>query len=197
MTKKLTTEEFIARAKAKHGDKYDYSNSVYIDSQTKLEIGCPIHGLFDQRPNDHYRYGCRSCGRIISSNKQMKTKKQFITDAQKIHGDKYNYDESDYKGDKIKIKIGCPIHGSFEQKPGNHLQGQGCNDCANNQLSIDRRMTIQDFIKKGRQIHGDNIFDYSEIKNLKNLQSYVPLKCNICQSKFEILAKPGFLQNQN
>lgn len=44
MPKRLTTEEFIAKAKAVHGDKYDYSKSNYESSMTKLIIICKAHG---------------------------------------------------------------------------------------------------------------------------------------------------------
>ena len=50
---KLTTEEFIAKAKAVHGDKYDYSKVEYVDSTTKVCIGCKKHGDFWQKPNIH------------------------------------------------------------------------------------------------------------------------------------------------
>lgn len=47
MPKKLTTEEWIARAKEKHGDKYDYSKSIYTGSQNKITVTCPEHGDFE------------------------------------------------------------------------------------------------------------------------------------------------------
>ena len=46
MSKKLTTEEFIEKARKIHGNKYDYSKVVYVNSQTKVCIICPIHGDF-------------------------------------------------------------------------------------------------------------------------------------------------------
>ncbi len=60
--RKLTTEEFIKKAKLTHGDKYDYSKVQYNNSQTKVTIICPIHGEFEQIPNDHLGgHGCNSC----------------------------------------------------------------------------------------------------------------------------------------
>ena len=44
---KLTQEEFIARAKAVHGDKYDYTLVNYVNCTTKVKIICPIHGVFE------------------------------------------------------------------------------------------------------------------------------------------------------
>ena len=58
----LTTEQFIEKAKKVHGDKYDYSKVVYVNSQTKVCIICPIHGEFSQTPNAHLRgQGCPTC----------------------------------------------------------------------------------------------------------------------------------------
>lgn len=40
MSKKLTTEEFIERAKDIHGDKYDYSLVEYKTNRDKVKIIC-------------------------------------------------------------------------------------------------------------------------------------------------------------
>ena len=53
---KLTTEEFISKAKAVHGDRYDYSKVEYVNNQTKVCIICKKHGEFWQRPLDHLKY---------------------------------------------------------------------------------------------------------------------------------------------
>ncbi len=59
---KLTTEEFIKRAKAVHGDRYDYSKVDYVDSKTKVCIICKEHGEFWQRPSHHIEgHGCTKC----------------------------------------------------------------------------------------------------------------------------------------
>jgi very-short-patch-repair endonuclease len=60
--KNYTTEEFIRRAKEVHGDKYDYSKSVYVNYITKVEIICPKHGSFWQQPSCHINgYNCPHC----------------------------------------------------------------------------------------------------------------------------------------
>ena len=193
----LNNDIFIDRAKKIHGNKYDYSKVIYKTSQSKIIIICRIHGEFNQRPNDHYRYGCKKCGIISSANKQRSDTKTFIQKAQKIHDNEYDYSKVDYISCNINVSIKCKKHGIFEQTPNNHLRGQGCNDCVNEKLSTDRRMLLHDFIKKGKNIHGDNTFDYSKIKNLKNLHSRVPLKCNICHGKFNILAHSHFKSGCN
>ena len=57
-----TSEEFIAQAKIVHGEKYDYSLVEYINTDTKIKIICPYHGVFEQMPWGHLKYGCRYCG---------------------------------------------------------------------------------------------------------------------------------------
>ena len=60
---KLTLEEFIERANKIHGNKYDYSKSKYINSQTLIEIICLEHGSFWQTPHAHLsNQGCPICG---------------------------------------------------------------------------------------------------------------------------------------
>lgn len=70
MARKLTKEEFVKKAKKLYGDKYDYSKVEYINSQTKVEIICPIHGSFFQKPNDHLMgHSCKKC--CIDSKKSL------------------------------------------------------------------------------------------------------------------------------
>jgi hypothetical protein len=62
MGSKLTLEEFVASACLIHGNKYDYSKVVYINSKKKVIIICKIHGEFSQIPNSHLTgSGCPKC----------------------------------------------------------------------------------------------------------------------------------------
>ena len=74
MPKKLTTEEFVKRSQEKHGDKYNYSKTIYINKDTPVCIICPIHGEFWQRPASHLSgIGCRKCSYLSSQKKNTKT----------------------------------------------------------------------------------------------------------------------------
>lgn len=53
MRKKLTTKEFIEKAKQIHDDKYYYTKIMYVNSRTKVVITCPEHGDFEQLPSSH------------------------------------------------------------------------------------------------------------------------------------------------
>ena len=113
------TKEFIAKAKAVHGDKYDYSKVNYVNSFTKVTIICPKHGEFEQTPNLHLKsQGCPNC----YGNKKM-TIEEFIKRAKEVHGDKYDYSKVKYVNALTKVTIICPIHGEFEQTPAKHLLG--------------------------------------------------------------------------
>lgn len=61
-TCKDTTSSFILKAKKVHGDTYDYSSVVYVNSQQKVTIGCNKHGNFTQLPINHLNgCGCHLC----------------------------------------------------------------------------------------------------------------------------------------
>jgi thymidylate kinase len=70
---KLTTEEFIERSIKIHGDLYDYSESIYINSSTKVKIICKKHGVFNQIAGGHYQLGqgCPKCSNIGYSKPQI------------------------------------------------------------------------------------------------------------------------------
>ena len=168
---KLTTEEFIAKAKAVHGDKYDYSKVEYVDSTTKVCIGCKKHGDFWQKPNIHLQgKGCFKCGREKIATSSRKSLEQFLQDAKRIHGDRYNYSKVELVNYQTKVIIICPVHGEFTQSPTLHLQGSGCPKCGNERESL--RMTTEGFIQKAKQIHGDR-YDYSKVE-------YVGNKAKVC-----------------
>lgn len=127
---KLTIEEFIAKAKAVHGDKYDYSMVEYFNNHTPVKIICPIHGIFEQRPNNHLNGNeCPQCARVSATKKQSTSQDLWIERAKRIHHNKYDYSKVKYVNNHTAISIICPIHGEFLQTPANHIKGQGCPIC--------------------------------------------------------------------
>lgn len=129
--RKLTTEEFIAKARLVHGDKYDYSKAEYTLSNKPVTIICTTHGEFSQIANDHLQgAGCRKCASLLISKKTNKGLSKFIEDSVKVHNGLYSYEDSIYINSKTPIIITCRIHGNFEQTPNDHLNGAGCPHCA-------------------------------------------------------------------
>lgn len=60
---------------------------------------------------------------------KQKTTAQFVEDAKKVHGDKYDYSKVAYNNVMKKVCIICPNHGEFWQTPNSHLNGSGCPIC--------------------------------------------------------------------
>lgn len=130
---KLTTSEFIQKAKNKHGIKYLYDKVVYLNNKTEVTITCKKHGEFNQRPTRHLSGdGCPKCAREFVGKKNTKTTKQFIEESRLIHQNIYDYKKSNYKSIYSPLIIICPKHGEFKQKPHTHLKGSGCPFCGNN-----------------------------------------------------------------
>lgn len=128
--KKLTTNEFIEKARKVHGDKYDYSKVEYQNSDTRICIICPIHGEFYQVPYSHLSgSGCKRCAEKEKHMAFTKNNKHFIEKSQKVHGNKYDYSKVEYINRNEKVRIICPIHGEFWQRPANHYEGKGCPKC--------------------------------------------------------------------
>lgn len=126
------TDAFIEKARKKHGDKYDYSKTNYINVNTKVCIICREHGEFWQLPYNHLSgNGCPFCGIKKTNSSNKLTELEFINRSELIHNNKYDYSNITYKNYRAKVDIKCPIHGIFGQSPEKHLQGQGCPKCAN------------------------------------------------------------------
>jgi len=149
MTTKLTTEQFISKAKTVHGDLYDYSQVIYINNSTKIKISCSEHGLYEQIPNNHLRgKGCPKCGLESQALTQAtQAKSEFKDKANQIHNNRYNYDLVEYKNAHVKVRVICPIHGLFEQSPAKHLIGRGCPTCALSEQGWTRTKFKQKCIK--------------------------------------------------
>jgi len=171
MSRKLTTEEFVQKAKEKHNGKYDYSKVDYNSNKEKVCIICKEdgHGEFYQTPSDHFRgRGCPKC-----SGKAKLTTEEFVNKAIEVHGCKYDYSKVKYKNNSTKICIICKEngHGEFYQRPGDHLKGNGCPKCSGK-----AKLTTEEFVEKAKKIHGDK-YDYSKV-DYKNNSTKV---CIICK----------------
>ena len=132
MRSNKTQEEVINEFRRVHGDFYNYDKVVYIGTNKKVIITCPIHGDFPQTPDGHKRgNNCPDCVNIRTSNKIIeKTKSNLIEDFKKAHGNRYNYDKVVYEDSKKNVIIVCPIHGDFPKTPNSHKAGKGCHKCA-------------------------------------------------------------------
>lgn len=185
--RKLTTNEFIEKAKLVHGDKYDYSKTEYINSKTKITIICKIHGEFLQTCSNHLkRKGCKKCAsKKLSLDRKSNTKK-FIERAKKVHGDKYDYSRFIYINSHTKGIIICPIHNEFFQNSNSHLNGSDCVKCYYNRLKKELTNTTEIFIEKAKLVHG-NTYDYSKVNYINSATNVII----ICSEHGDFLLTPN------
>jgi hypothetical protein len=162
----LTTDGFISKAKEVHGDKYDYTKTVYLKAVNKLTITCYEHGDFLMKPGNHLQGGgCPQCGRIRTIEGRKSSTEEFISNAKRVHGDLYDYSKVNYINSRTLVTIICSVHQEFTQTPNDHLAGSKCQECSkeNRILNHHNRLTQDEFINRSKEIHGDK-YDYSQVK---------------------------------
>ena len=118
---------------------------------------------------------------------RKKTREEFIEDAKKVHGDKYDYSKVEYVNIKTKVCIICPIHGEFWQTPDDHISGRGCMLCGIEKNSAKRRLTQEQFIQRAYGKH-KNKYDYSKAI-YKGIYEKVIITCNKHNYTWEVRAK--------
>ena len=183
MTARLTNKEFITKAQLVHGNKYCYDKIEYIKSCKKINIICQIHGEFQQIPNDHLSgAGCAKCGYCQTSKYTKLKLNDIIIRANNIHNNKFIYNKIvNYKNNRTKEIIICPLHGEWLQALDNHLAGYGCPKCSHT-----FKFTTETFIEKASKIH-NNKYNYSNVF-YKNISTCV---CITCSKHGDFLQKPS------
>lgn len=141
-------------------DKYGVDNPFKLDEFQAIaaETRKEKYGAVDSEANnstiDYESVRSRS-KQLLAGTFHKWTTKSFIDACNYIHGGRYRYDKTKYVRRDKKVIITCPVHGDFEQTPGNHLYGYGCALCAGV-----NKLTPEIFITKAKRVHGDK-YDYS------------------------------------
>ena len=173
---KITTEQFIEKARKIHGNKYDYSKTVYDGCKNKIIIICPIHGEFLQTPDKHIndKSGCPKCAAEINRKSKNLSNEEFIERCKRMHGDKYDYSLVNYRNGREKIKIFCKeCEEYFYQFAQNHMLGSGHKKCAFKR----KKLSKETFIEEAKKTHKDK-YDYSLI-DYKRTNVKVKIICKI------------------
>ena len=182
-----TTEEnqkvfdsVIRKFREVHGDKYDYRKfKLPLDLRnywnTTITVICPVHGDFDLTPNNHV-YKSQQCKYCKSEAREpRKTNDTFVSEAEEVHGARYDYSNVIYKKGTQKVEIICPDHGPFFQAPDGHLAGKGCTPCANLTRNDKLRGDTESFVIKARAIHGAK-YTYESVV-YRTSHEYVEITC--------------------
>ena len=188
---RVDTQECLSRLRVVFGDRYQYDNVVYNDAKTPITLLCVHHGLFSREPHTIFStgLGCPRCGKegngipwSAGAKKEKMCKENFLAFARKVHGDRYNYDKTEYKFALEKVTITCSMHGDFQQTPSMHVNGKhGCHECAGTNLQ-----TTETFIKKALEKNPGKPYDYSSVV-YKDSNTPVTI---ICKSHGPFQVKP-------
>lgn len=142
---------FIERSKAVWGDHWDYTN-IHVDSKKhNVTLSCPEHGQFTTSIKKHLLLGvgCPVCYSKFETD-------NFINEAKKIWGDRWNYDKTRFTKVADHVIITCPIHGDFKQIARSHLEHHcGCKSCRPKAGKYKSKLTTATFIEKANEVHKD------------------------------------------
>jgi len=184
--KGLDTSTVVERFKAKHGGAYDYSNVVYVNAHTKVEITCLAHDYtFKQRARDHWDgNGCSLCAREAISISRLVSFDEWEASCVARHGAIYDYSKIVFwLGTNEKYVIGCKTCGSdFEQRASSHYT-HGCPKCGK-LLSIENQKKTHDqFLSEAEMAHGSDKYEY--LSDYNHSKEKVTIRCIPCDYVFE------------
>lgn len=177
--KEKSFSNHVKKANDIYHNKYDYSKFVFFNLKSKSIIICPTHGNFECSFNDHLysKKECKKCTAPKFKQKLrdffIKSKEQFVKEANIIHNYKYDYSLSEYNGSFEKMEIFCTIcKNIFLQRPDSHINKKsGCTFC-----SLKRRITneiIDDFIIKK---------SFKRLENVINKRTKIEFQCLVCDN---------------
>ena len=155
--------KFKVEAQLLHGNKYDYSKSVYTSATDLIIITCIQHGDFEQTPNRHLSgSGCKKCAIENTRKRILIPWEKYKYDLDVIHKSKYDYSKVLWRGVDSNIIVICPNHGDFTIRPADHKSGRGCVVCSKETRIQYNKHDTQIFIEKSNEIW-NNLYDYSKV----------------------------------
>lgn len=176
MPKRITPQEYKERFNTLYPN-YELL-SDYNGDKNYIEVKCKRDGnVWKTKPNWLKQgVGCQICYNKRRGDTLRKSNEEFIQQAKKIHGEKYDYSKVDYKDNKTKVTIICPKHGEFYMSPNKHISlKQNCPKCASEQNGIVKRLTLAAFVNRSKLKHGDK-YDYSKVEYI-NVDTPITIVC--------------------
>ena len=171
---KLTQERVIEQFKEVHGDEFDYSKVVYINTHTPIEVRCKKHDfIFHPTPKNHKNGAkCTMCGREAQIKKARKGQDIFIEDVIKIYGDTYDLSLVEYINNKTPVKVIHKEHGVLEIRPYTLLSKPDyIPKIRKKTKSNDKEI----FIKEAIKVYGDKD-DYTDT-NVVSCKHNIDIRC--------------------
>lgn len=164
----------------KHGDRFDYSKTVYLGTNAKSVVRCVKHNLeFETVLRAHIKGngGCPECSYesrlAVSRRLNDEARANYFQRARAAHNSAYTYDESSYSNIRSDVTAYCLKHGKFTVHAGRHVLGKaGCPYCGDPYLKSARDA----FITRARNIHGDR-YSYDKVKYGKTNRAKLLITC--------------------
>lgn len=125
-------DKFLVKFNTRFPDNtFDFSNSVYVKSNTPMTVVCDKGHSFEIKPNNLMTgYGCAKCHHERMGYIYRKGREGYLPIFKEVHGDTYSYDNvHDFVNCKEKVVVTCYTHGDFTITPDNHVSGRGCPLC--------------------------------------------------------------------
>jgi len=168
--KEKRKKKFMEGVKIFEG-RYGFNLSNLEILNDKVGLICEKHGEISIKASRILKgWGCPKCRHKIDVEKKPLRKlwdlNKFLSEVKKRRGIDYfnlfDYNESIYKGNLIKLKIRCKKHNiTFEQSPSTHLEGKiSCPTC---KIRQGNGFTLDDLKEKMNRVH-NNFYNYDFVK---------------------------------
>ena len=165
-----TTEDFIKKAIQLRGEAFDYSETVFVDWETKLKVKCKKHGAVEVHPKNHLygskkSNGCPKCGVETAVLNRSVGYDEFLRRCTQKHGKKFKYIKNSWKGLDSEIQFICPRHGLISMLAKTHIRNSinntGCRVCGHELKGSKKRLSAAEFFARCSRIH-EGKYDYSK-----------------------------------
>jgi hypothetical protein len=172
---KKEENKFINELTSLHRDIFDLSRLNYINSKTDVELGCEKHGFFKRKPYDLLvGRGCKECKSQESKYNNIDI---FIEENKKIFGDITDFSLVGGISSDTKVDLRCTVHDHvFTINVGARLSGQKCPKCAEENYSLLRTKTTEQYINEAKEVHGSSC-DYTDTV-YSGATNRLTVKCN-------------------
>jgi cytochrome c2 len=185
---KLLQEDVIAQFIEVHGDEFDYSKVVYINTNTPVEVYCKKHNFtFTPTPKNHKNGAkCTYCGREEQIKKAKKDQCVFLKEMFDLYEDSYDYSKMNYINSRTDVEILCKKHGIFKKRPCELVKEHGCPKCKEEKSKYNNRDL---FAEENIKIFGD-ITDFQFVDKM-GADEKVTLICtkHTCQFTLSVSAR--------
>ena len=118
----LSKDEFVRKCKLIWGDRFNYDETLYVNSYSKIKIFDTKNDIFiEQNANSH-----------MNGHKYNLNNDDFVFLSNIIYDNKYDYSNFTMKNVTDRVNIICPDHGEFITRAYDHLNtrnGGICNKC--------------------------------------------------------------------